>query len=117
MNSSLTSCRRVLLPLALLVVAPLASVAASTDAPNVNVSLPSEGEALAKGFERAFEQFKTAPLFLTYEKEGTALRTIAGIRDVRAEGAVLVIVTTNGTTLAIPAKRVIALTDERPSSS
>ena len=114
MNSTLSSCRRALLPLALLVVAPLASVAASTDAPNVNVTVPSEGEALAEGFEHAFERFNSAPLFLTYEKEGSALRTLAGIRSIRAEGAVLVIVTANGTTLAIPAKRVLSLTDERP---
>lgn len=114
MNSPLSSCRRALLPLALLVVAPLASVAASTDAPNVNVSVLSEGEALAEGFERAFEKFSSAPLFLTYEKEGTALRTLAGIRSLRAAGAVVIIVTEKGTTLVIPAKRVIALTDERP---
>lgn len=114
MNSTLISCRRVLAPLALLLCISAASVASAVDAPNVNVSVPSEGEALAEGFERAFQRFSSAPVFLTYEKEGSALRTLAGIRSVHAEGAVLVVTTEKGTTLAIPARRVLALTDERP---
>lgn len=87
---------------------------ASDAAPDVKVEMLSEGEALAKGFELAFRHFSGAPLFLTYEKEGTALRTLAGIRSLEAEGAVLVVVTERGTTLAIPARRVLSLTDERP---
>lgn len=82
--------------------------------PDVKVEMLSEGEALAKGYERAFRHFSGAPLFLTYEKEGTALRTLAGIRSLEAEGAVLVVVTERGTTVAIPARRVLSLTDERP---
>jgi hypothetical protein len=114
MNSTLSSCRRALLPLALSVAAPFASVALASDAPNVNVSVPSEGEALADGFAHAFSGFSGGPIFLTYEKEGSSLRTLSGIRSVRAEGAVLVVVTDKGTTLVIPAKRVLVLTDERP---
>lgn len=117
MNSTHSSFRRALLPLALLAALafPLVSFGApSSDAPNVSVSVPTEGEALAEGFERAFSRFTSAPLFLTYEKEGSSLRTLAGIRSLRAEGAVLIIVTEKGSTLAIPAKRVLALTDERP---
>ncbi len=116
MNSTLSTCRRALLPLALLVSAPLTSVLSAADQPNVTVNTPSEGEALAKGFERSFARFQSAPLFLTYEKEGSVLRTISGIRSVHAEGAVLVIVMDKGATLAIPARRVLSLTDERPSS-
>jgi hypothetical protein len=111
-----SSCRRVLLPLALLVSAsaPFVSMASAADQPNVTVTTPAEGEALAEGFENAFERFQGGPLFLTYEKEGTVLRTISGIRSVKAAGAVLVIVTDKGNTLAIPARRVLSLTDERP---
>lgn len=114
MNSTLSSCRRALLPLALLVSAPLGSALFAADQPNVTVTTPSEGEALAEGYERAFERFQGGPLFLTYEKEGSVLRTISGLRSVRAEGAVLVIVMDKGVTLAIPARRVLSLTDERP---
>lgn len=116
MNSTLSSCRRVLLPLALLVsvAAPLAPTLSAADQPNVTVTTPAEGEALAEGFENAFERFQGGPLFLTYEKEGSVLRTLSGIRSVKAAGAVLVIVTDKGTTLAIPARRVLSLTDERP---
>lgn len=116
MNSTLSSCRHVLLPLALLVSAPFVSVVSAADTPTVKVTAPSEGEALADGFEHAFHAFPGGPLFLTYEKEGSTLRTIAGIRSLRAEGAVLVIVMEKGNTLAIPAKRVLSLTDERPST-
>ena len=116
MNSTSSSCRRALLPLALLVsaVAPLASPLSAADQPNVTVTTPAEGEALAEGFERAFERFQGGVLYLTYEKEGTVLRTIAGIRSIKADGAVLVIVTEKGNTVAIPARRVLSLTDERP---
>jgi len=116
MNSTHSSFRRALLPLALLVSAPLSSVLSAADQPNVTVTTPAEGEALAEGFERAFERFQGGPLFLTYEKEGTVLRTISGIRSIRAEGAVVVIVMEKGATLAIPARRVLSLTDERPPS-
>ena len=108
---------RAFLPLALFVSAPLASVvSAASDAPDVNVSMPSEGEALADGFEKAFLKFSGGPIFLTYEKEGSSLRTLAGIRSVRAEGAVLIINTDKGSTIAIPAKRVLVITDERPQT-
>lgn len=102
--------------LALPVLLPAVSVSAAPgDAPTVRVEAPSEGESLARGFEQAFGQFSGGPLFLTYEKEGSGLRMLAGIRSVQAEGAVLLIKTDKGTMLAIPAARVLAITDERPN--
>jgi hypothetical protein len=77
--------------------------------------MPSEGESLAKGFEAGFREIPTGPIFLTYLQEGSALRTLSGVRSVNAKGAVLVVVTDRGTTLVIPATRVLVLTDERPS--
>lgn len=87
---------------------------ALSDTPTVNVTTLSEGEALAKGFEKAFERFSGGPLFLTYESEGNTLRTLAGVRALRADGAVIHVVTDRGTAIAIPARRVLVLTDERP---
>jgi predicted ATPase len=116
MKTSKTRFFRVLAWLALPVFSPVVQVSAAPgDAPSVRVEMPSEGEALAKGFEQAFGQFSGGPLFLTYEKEGSGLRTLAGIRSVQAEGAVVLIKTDKGTMLAIPATRVLAITDERPS--
>ncbi len=117
MKTSLTRSFRVLAWLALPVLSSVATVwAAPGDAPSVRVEMPSEGESLAQGFEQAFSQFSGGPLFLTYEKEGTGLRTLAGVRKLQAEGAVLVINTDKGTTLVIPATRVLSLTDERPGT-
>lgn len=115
MNTPLSFRRLGRASLAFLILAALAPLLrAAESAPHVKVEMPSEGESLAKGFERAFRHFGGGPLFLTYEKEGSALRTLAGIRSLEAEGAVLIVVTDRGTTIAIPARRVLALTDERP---
>jgi hypothetical protein len=89
-------------------------VLAGADTPSVQVTITSEAEALAKGFENAFERLKGSTVFLSYERAGEKPVTLAGVRSVRAEGAVLLIVTDRGTALAIPARQVIGLTDERP---
>lgn len=115
MNTTVVSFRRALLPLALLgFVSFTPAASAASDAPIVNVSVPNDGEALAAGYEKAFERFKGGPIYLTYEKEGAVLRTLAGIRSLRADGAVVFVVTEKGSSLAIPAKRVLVITDERP---
>lgn len=117
MKTCLSRSFRALSWLALPALLPVVSVSAAPgDAPSVRVEMPSEGEALAKGFEQAFGEFSGGPLFLTYEKEGSGLRTLAGIRSVQAEGAVILIKTDKGTMLAIPATRVLSITDERPSA-
>lgn len=103
--------------LALCVLGVLASaptVSAAPDAPTVNVSVRAEGEALAKGFEDAFNALQNAPVFITYAREDKGFVTLAGIRSLRAFGAVLVIRTDRGPSLVIPARSIVVITDERP---
>ena len=103
------------LSLAAVVVSPAAVSAASGDAPNVNVTVRSEGEALARGFEKAFETISGGPVFLTYSREDKGFVTIAGVRAVEAVGSVLIIRTDRGTRFALPAASIVTITDERPS--
>lgn len=96
----------------LITLAPLA--AASADSSAINLSVRTEGEALAKGFEEAFTSLSNAPVFITYAREDKGFVTLSGIRSVRALGAVLLIRTERGPTLALPARAVVVITDERP---
>lgn len=103
--------------LAFAALVPLHTVSAAPgDSPSVRVEMLSEGEALAQGYEKAFDKFSGGPIFLTYEREGSGLRTLSGVRSVKAEGAVVSIATDKGTTIVIPATRVLVITDERPNS-
>ena len=95
--------------------APLA-LAAGSDAPTVNLTVPAEGEALAKGFSAAFEALQNTPAYITYTRDDKGFATIAGIRSVRAVGAVLIIKTDRGPTLALPARSIVVITDERPTT-
>ncbi len=98
--------------------APLAPVAmaAQRDTPSVNLSVRAEGEALAKGYEEAFKAIPNAPVFITYAREDKGFVTLAGIRTVRAVGSVLLIRTDRGPTLALPARAIVVMTDERPAT-
>ena len=96
------------------VAAPL--VSAAPEAPTVNVAVRAEGEALAKGFEEAFNALPTAPVFITYAREDKGFVTLAGIRSVRALGATLLIRTDRGPSLVVPARSIVIITDERPAS-
>ena len=89
---------------------------AASDSPDVNVNIRAEGEALAKGFEEAFSALPNAPVFITYSRDDKGFATIAGIRSVRAVGAVLIIKTDRGPTIALPARAIVAITDERPTT-
>lgn len=100
--------------LVLAAAAPIAS--AAPEAPTVNVAVRAEGEALAKGFEEAFNSLPTAPVFITYAREDKGFVTLAGIRSVRALGAVLLIRTDRGPSLVVPARSIVIITDERPAS-
>lgn len=100
-------------PAFLLFASPRAVAADSTP---VNVTIRSDEEALAKGFETAFREFKPSPIFLSYEREDRGVITLTGLRSVRAAGAVLIITLDRGVTYAVPARNVILLTDERPNS-
>ncbi len=103
--------------LAAFFLAPLAPLAvAAPDTPSVNLSVRAEGEALAKGYEEAFNAIPNAPVFITYAREDKGFVTLAGIRSVRAVGSVLVIRTDRGPTLALPARAVVVMTDERPAT-
>lgn len=93
----------------------LAVAQSSHGSGSVNVVQRSEGEALARGYEEAFKLISNKPVFITFERNGQNRRVIAGIRDIRAAGAVVVITTERGTTVAIPAADVISVTDERPA--
>ncbi len=106
----------VLAAFALASIAPLASAAPGSDAPTVNLTVPAEGEALAKGFASAFDALQNTPVYITYTREDKGFATIAGIRSVRAVGAVLIIKTDRGPTLALPARSIVVLTDERPNT-
>lgn len=92
--------------------APLAF--AASDAPPIKVDVRAEGEALAEGFASAFEAIPNTPVFITYSREDKGFVTLSGIRSVRAVGSVLIIRTDRGPTLAIPARAVVIVTDERP---
>jgi hypothetical protein len=85
------------------------------DSGRATVVQRSEGEALARGYAEAFDLISNKPVFITFERNGQNRRVIAGIRDIKAAGAVVVITTERGTTVAIPAADVISITDERPA--
>lgn len=89
---------------------------AAPEAPTVNVAVRAEGEALAKGYEDAFNTFQSVPTYITYAREDKGFVTLAGIRSVRALGAVLVIRTDRGPSLVVPARSIVVITDERPAS-
>jgi hypothetical protein len=91
-------------------------LSAANDVPTVNVAVRAEGEALAKGFEEAFNSLQNAPIYITYAREDKGFVTLTGIRSVRALGAVLAIRTDRGPSLVIPAKSVVIITDERPAT-
>jgi hypothetical protein len=93
-----------------------ASSAASVQAPDVNVTVRAEGEALARGFEEAFRSFSTSPVFVTYTREDKGFVTLAGIRSLRAVGAVVFVTLERGPSLALPARSIVVVTDERPAS-
>jgi hypothetical protein len=99
-----------------LVVLAAPALHAAPDQPAVNVSVRAEGEALADGFEAAFAAMTNAPVFITYTREDKGFATLAGIRSVRAVGSVLIIRTDRGPTIALPARSIVAITDERPST-
>ncbi len=90
------------------------SARAVNDAPPVNVTVRAEGEALAKGFEAAFEALQNLPVFITFAREDKGFVNLAGIRSIKAVGAVLIVTTEQGTTIALPARAIVVLTNERP---
>lgn len=92
------------------------SSAAPVQAPDVNVTVRAEGEALARGFEEAFRSFSTSPVFVTYTREDKGFVTLAGIRSLRAVGAVVFVTLERGPSLALPARSIVVVTDERPAS-
>ena len=104
-----------LVAFALLSAAPVVALASSDSNP-VNVTVRAEGEALAQGFEDAFHALQNTPVYITYSREDKGFATVAGIRSVRAVGAVLIIKTDRGPTLALPARSIVVVTDERPAS-
>lgn len=91
------------------------SSVAPIQAPEVNVTVRAEGEALARGFEEAYRSFATAPIFLTYAREDKGFVTLAGIRSLRAVGAVVLVTLDRGPSLALPARSIVVVTDERPA--
>lgn len=99
--------------LAFAVAAP--GAAHAQNPPAVNLTVTSEAEALAAGFSDAYNVMANLPVYLTYAREDKCFTTLTGVRDVRAAGAVLIISTDHGLTLALPARSVVLLTDERPS--
>ena len=100
-----------LVALAFVSVAPLAFAA---EQPSVTLNVRAEAEALAKGYEEAFESIPNSPVFITYAREDKGFATLSGIRSVRAQGGVLVIRTDRGPTLVLPARSIVIMTDERP---
>ncbi len=92
------------------------SSVAPVQAPDVNVTVRAEGEALARGFEEAFRSFSTSPVFVTYTREDKGFVTLAGIRSLRAVGAVVFVTLERGPSLALPARSIVVVTDERPTS-
>ena len=92
------------------------SAFAAPDPIPVNVAVPSEAEALAKGFENAFAAIPNSPVFITYARADKGFATLSGIRSVKAEGGVLLIRTDRGPSLVLPARSIVVITDERPST-
>lgn len=97
---------------ALLCITPQVVLGAQ-EAPNVHLSVLSEGEALAKGFEEGFNTLN-GPIFITYERQDRGFATLAGIRSLRAAGSTVIIRTDRGPTLILPASSILVITDERP---
>lgn len=97
---------------ALLCVTPQA-VFGAPESPSVHLTVRSEGEALAKGFEEGFNTLN-GPIFITYARQDRGFATLAGIRSVRAAGATVIIRTDRGPTLILPASAILVITDERP---
>jgi hypothetical protein len=103
------------LGLALVTLTPLPARAAS-DSPSVSVNIASEVEQLAKGYEEAFRSISDGPLFLSVRGPDGAVRVLSGLRAVRASGGVLIVTTDRGPVLAVSARDVLLLTNERPAS-
>lgn len=108
--------RLALVALLLCSLAPLATHASAQSTPNVTLVQRTEGEALAKGYEEAFKLITSTPVFLTFERAGQPTRTLAGVREVKAVGAILVITSERGPVIAIPAANVVQLSNERPGN-
>lgn len=92
--------------------APL-TAQASPETPSVQLTVRSEGEALALGFEEGFRTLK-GPIFVTYSGTDRALAVLSGVRSLRAAGATVIIRTDGGSTLILPATAIVVVTDERP---
>ncbi len=92
------------------------SSGAAISPPEVNVTVRAEGEALARGFEEAFRSFSSAPVFVTYAREDKGFVTLAGIRSLRAFGSVVFVTLERGPSLALPARSIVVVTDERPAT-
>jgi hypothetical protein len=95
--------------------APISAHAAS-DTPSINVSLPSEVEQLAKGYEEAFRSISDGPLFLSFRAPDGSVRVLSGLRGLRASGGVLIVTTDRGPVLVVSARDVLLLTNERPGA-
>lgn len=84
------------------------------ETPDVRVTVRADIEALARGYEEAFDALPNTPVFLTYAREDKGFVTLSGIRSIRAMGGVLVIRTDRSSTLVLPARSIVIITDERP---
>ena len=94
--------------------APVETALAASDQPTVNVNALAEVEALARGYQSAFDAIPNSPVYITYERKDKGFTTLSGIRSVKAAGGVLIIRTDRGPTLVVPATAIVVMTDERP---
>ena len=82
----------------------------------INVNVESEGQSLAKGYEKAFTQLPSGAKFVVIKTEKGAQYLNDSVKSVEAIEAVLVIHTDNGLTYIINAHDIIKITNLRPKA-
>ena len=78
--------------------------------PKVEVIAPTDGSDLAHGFESAFRKM-SASRVVVYVRMEERIQKLEFIRNVRAEGGVLVIEMRDNNLIAVDARRIIFMTD------
>lgn len=80
----------------------------------INVRVESEGQSLAKGYEKAFTQLPSGAKFVVIETEEGAQYIEGSIRSVEAIEAVLIIHMDNGLAYIINAHDIVKITNLGP---
>lgn len=82
----------------------------ASETPKVEVIAPTDASDMAQGFESAFQKMSASRVII-YVRMEERIQKLEFIRNVRAEGGVVVIELRDNNLIAIDARRIIFMTD------